>query len=125
MKVMLLPLALLTGQLAIPVSDSIPQLNVEPLCKATTDLDMSMGLTMAQSFDDCMRDEMTAKRTATGLWATAPASLRDACEGEASAGDSQSYVDLLTCMQMSNLAKAESSAPTLRGASKNRNKNKL
>jgi hypothetical protein len=121
MKAALLSLALLAGQLGIPVSDSLPQLNVEPMCRATTDLDRSMGLTRAQSFDDCMRDEMTAKQKAVGLWASSPASLREECGGEASMGDSQSYVDLLTCIQISDLAKADSSA--LRGASKNRNKN--
>ena len=122
MKVALLSFALLAGQLAIPVSDSIPLLNVEPLCRSTVDVDNSMGLTRAQSFDDCMRDEMTAKQKAIGLWATSPASVRDQCEAEASTG-SQSYVDLLTCIQMSDLANAEWPATPLRGASKNRNKN--
>lgn len=122
MKVALLSFALLTGQLAIPVSDSIPQLNVEPLCRSTTDLDNSMGLAGAQTFYDCMRDEMTAKQKTIRLWATSPASVRDHCDTEASTG-SQSYVDLLTCLQMSDLANAEWPATPLRGASKSRNKN--
>ncbi len=36
MKIALLSMALLGGQLATPVSDRVPALNVEALCKATS-----------------------------------------------------------------------------------------
>ena len=56
MKVALLSLALL-GQPLIPVSDKVPVLNVEALCKASVEEDKAMGLTEAQSFSGCMDDE--------------------------------------------------------------------
>jgi hypothetical protein len=118
-----LSLTLLSQSLAIPVSDRIPSLNVEPLCRATTDEDNSMGLTKAQSFEGCMRDEMTAKQQLSTIWQKTSDSARTECEGEAVAGGTQSYVDLLTCVQMTDLASALTTGPRLRGASKNRNSN--
>lgn len=47
-----------------------------------------------------MRDEVAAQRQLTNVWGTASIQLRNRCEGEAVAGGSQSYVDLLTCIQM-------------------------
>jgi hypothetical protein len=130
MKVALLSLAFLgsqsfmTSQPITPISDSIPHLNVEVLCKATEATDQAMGLTEAQSFEHCLRDETEAQQQLAALWQASSTAVRNQCEGEAMAGDSQSYVDLLTCIQMTNDAKALSSAgPPLRGASKNRNKN--
>jgi hypothetical protein len=117
-----LSLTLLSQPLAIPVSDRIPSLNVEPLCRATTDEDNSMGLTKAQSFEDCMRDEMTAKQQLSTIWQKTSDSARNECEGEADTG-TQSYVDLLTCVQMTDFASALTTGPRLRGASKNRNNN--
>ena len=61
MRVALLSLALLGQPVMIPVSDKVPVLNVEELCKATVEDDKAMGLTDAQNFSGCMEDEMTAK----------------------------------------------------------------
>jgi hypothetical protein len=71
-----------------------------------------------------MRDEKDARQQLITLWPTSSASVRKECEGEATTGGSQSYVDLLTCMQITSEANALSSASAapLRGASKNRNK---
>jgi hypothetical protein len=100
MKVVLLSAALLGNQLVIPVSDRVPKLNVEALCKSTTADDKAMGLALAQSFTDCMRDETNAQQQLSTVWASTSGPVRDRCEGEAVAGGSQSYVDLLTCIRM-------------------------
>ena len=101
----------------------MPQLNVEATCKATVATDKAMGLDLAQSFDDCMRDENAAQQQLSTIWLSNSAELRNRCEGEATAGGSDSYVDLLTCMQMAaDWVKSPSSSSKLRGASKNRNK---
>ena len=57
MKATLLSLALLGGQVVTPVSDRVPQLNVEALCKATVADDKAMGFSESQSLSDGMRDE--------------------------------------------------------------------
>ncbi|MBR0714033.1 hypothetical protein [Bradyrhizobium liaoningense] len=122
MKIAALSTALLGSQLFVmPVSDRVPELKVEALCKATTTDDKAMGLAMPQSFADCMRDETAAQQQLIAAWGSASVPLRDSCEGEATAGGSQSYVDLLTCIQMAEWVKSPSTATRLKGASKTRN----
>jgi hypothetical protein len=121
-KVALISLVLLGGQSVIPVSDRVPHLNVEALCKATAADDKANGIVLGQSFENCMRDETAAQQQLTAVWSSNAGPVRDRCEGEAMIGDdSQSYVDLLTCMQVAGLAMTPSPAASLRGASKNRN----
>jgi hypothetical protein len=121
MKIALLSLAMVGGQFVAPVSDRVPKLNVEATCKTTVATDKAMGLALAQSYDDCMRDENAAQRQLASVWLANSDQLRNQCEGEATAGGSDSYVDLLTCIQMADFAKSPAPAPVLRGASKNRN----
>ncbi|WP_256807867.1 MULTISPECIES: hypothetical protein [unclassified Bradyrhizobium] len=122
MKILLVSLAMIGGHTAIPVSERVPQLNVEATCKATVATDKAMALDLPQTYDDCMRDENSALQQLHSVWLTNSESLRNRCEGEATAGGNDSYVDLLTCMQMADWAKSTPDAPKLRGASKNRNK---
>ena len=111
-------------QTTVPISDRLPHFNIEGLCKATAADDAAMGLTLAQSVENCMRDETAAKQQLATIWEQNAGAARSSCEGEAAAGpsDSQSYVDLLTCMQMAGVANDASLAMNLRGGSKNRNK---
>ena len=108
----------------IPISDRLPNFNIEGLCKATARDDAAMGLTLAQPVENCMRDETAAKQRLATIWEQNAGAARNSCEGEAAAGpsDSQSYVDLLTCMQMAGVANDASPATNLRGGSKTRNK---
>jgi hypothetical protein len=122
MKITLQSMAMIGSQLVIPVSDRVPKLNVEATCKATVATDKAMGLDLAQSFDDCMRDENTAQQQLGTIWLSNSDEVRNRCEGEATAGGTDSYVDLLTCMQMADWTKSPSPATKLRGASKNRGK---
>ena len=121
MKIALLSLAMMGGQFTVPVSDRVPQLNVEATCKATTATDKAMGLALPQSYEDCMRDENNALQQLHAVWLSNSDAVRNQCEGEATAGGSDSYVDLLTCVQMAGWDKSTPPTPTLRGASKNRN----
>ena len=123
MKVALLSLALLGQPVAIPVSDKVPVLNVEALCKASVEEDKAMGLTEAQSFSGCMDDETQAQQQLSDMWAASPSDVRNQCETTARTGGSQSYVDLLTCLQAAYIVAHPGSHPgSLRGASKDRNK---
>ncbi|OAF08659.1 MULTISPECIES: hypothetical protein [Bradyrhizobium] len=122
MKAIIFSLGLLASHSLIPVSDRVPELKVEALCESTSQTDKAMGLALAQSFADCMRDETAARQQLGTVWATAKPAVRDTCEGEATSLGTQSYVDLLTCIQMTETASAMASTPPLRGASKNRNK---
>ena len=122
MKIVLISMAMLGSQLVTPVSDRVPKLNVEATCKASVATDKEMGLALPQSYDDCMRDENAAQQQLLPIWLTSSNELRNQCEGEATAAGSDSYVDLLTCLQMADAAKSLVPATGLKGASKNRNK---
>jgi hypothetical protein len=108
----------LGSPLIIPVGDVVPFINVERICKYTT----AANLDLAQSVENCMRDESAARLQLIAIWSTYSASTRDRCEKESTIpGTGANYVDMLTCMQM---ADPSNLSPTgLRGASKNRNKN--
>jgi hypothetical protein len=122
MEATLLALALLGSPAVIPVSDRVPQFNVEALCQQTTAVDKTMGLAEPQSLANCMRDEKDAQQQLVTLWSTNPSGVRDRCEGEAVAAGAPSYVDLLTCLQMTDLVNSQSTGAPLKGGSKNRNK---
>ena len=111
----------LGNPLVIPVGDRVPLINVEETCKATAATDKAMGLDLPQSVENCMRDENAARVQLATIWSSYSASVRDSCAQEATDAGTGSYVDLLTCMQMTDPAKL-SPTPVLRGASKNRNK---
>ena len=123
MRVALLSLALLGQPVTTPVSDKVPVLNVEALCKATVEDDKANGIADPQDFSTCMEDEKKAQQQLGAIWATSPGDVRNHCETTASIEGSQSYVDLLTCLQASAIARSvETPAAPLRGASQNRNK---
>lgn len=121
MKVTLLSASLLAGQLVTPVSDRVPHMNVEVLCKATVADDKANGVVLGQSLQECMSDETDAQQQLSALWTANAGPVRDRCEAEAtSVPYAQSYVDLLSCIQSAEPANPRPSAP-LKGASKNRN----
>jgi hypothetical protein len=130
MKVALLSIALAsqlgTPQLGTPlviqVGDVVPVINVERTCKETAATDKAMGLDLAQPVEKCMSDENAAREQLATVWSNYSASVRDRCAQEATLVGLGSYVDLLTCMQMTDPANL-TPTPALRGASKNRNKN--
>jgi hypothetical protein len=125
MNVALLSIALLSqlgSPLVIQVGDLVPVINVEKTCKETAATDKAMNLDLPQSVENCVRDENAAQRQLAAIWSTYSASIRDRCTQEATLVGTGSYVDLLTCMQMTDPAKL-TPTPGLRGASKDRNKN--
>lgn len=125
MNVALLSIALVSqlgSPLVIQVGDLVPVINVEKTCKETAATDKAMNLDLPQSVENCMRDEKAAQQQLAAIWSTYSASIRDRCRQEATLVGTGSYVDLLTCMQMTDPATL-SPTPALRGASKNRNKN--
>jgi hypothetical protein len=111
----------LGGPLVIPVGDSVPIFDIERSCKETAATDKAMDLALPQSAANCLRDENAAREQLAAIWSTYSASIRDRCEREATIL-SPSYVDMLTCMQMTDPSTI-TPTPALKGASKNRNKN--
>lgn len=119
MKAALLALSLLGHPLA-PVSDRLPIYDVEALCRDVSADDKASGL--ADDASKCVSDETAAQQQLASIWLTVPTGPRESCEILATSGGGQSYVDLLTCLQMAGwIDPASPTAVPLRGASKNRN----
>jgi hypothetical protein len=103
-----------------PPGGGVPVLNVEANCKATQEIDSTLA--EPQSYNACMRDEATAQQQLGPVWSGTPEEVRTQCYGEAVAGGIESYVDLLSCIQMGGFGQSSTPATSLRGASKNRNR---
>jgi hypothetical protein len=75
-------------------ADELPAFDIMRNCKAEA----------AGSVDDtgasCTRDETEAKSEMTNRWSQFDASQKRFCIGESSTGGDQSYVELLTCLEM-------------------------
>lgn len=97
-------LALLTA----PAFAGAPALSVQKICK-TRDADAKMlKSTMGQSVEECVRDEEAAKQQLNSLWDTTSARSQNQCTSDARALGMTSYLDLLTCLQMTEDMQADS-----------------
>ena len=101
MKIML-PVLMLGTQFLIATSDQVPKLNVTLSCKSAT----AVAVAESQSYNDCMKDEMSARQQLLQLWPSLSVSEKARCTGEATMGGIDSYVDMLVCVQMARDAAA-------------------
>src|SRR5215469_11847485 len=122
MNAALLSLALFGMELTTPISDRMPELRVEAMCKARWAGFKLMGLPELESIADCVQDERTARQQPSTVWATTSRPVRNRCESEVlySLG-TRSYLDLLSCIEIVEDAKSMSPAGPLSGASRHRN----
>jgi hypothetical protein len=110
----------LGSPLVILVGDYVPIIDVQRSCKETAATNKAVDLDLSRSVANCLRDEDAAQVQLIGIWSTYSASIRDRCAQEATIpGTGGSYIDLLTCVEMTDPSTSPTTA--LRGASKNRN----
>jgi hypothetical protein len=76
-------------------ADQIPAFDISRNCSAEV---ASVGTEIA----NCAKDETDAKNELATRWRQFGASDKRACVEESSIGGGQSYVELLTCLEMSN-----------------------
>jgi len=107
-----LPAALLGAHLlAIPVADRVPQLRVEPNCRAasvaTTDIRAASSTQLSEkdATDLCVKTENEAKATLQKQWSKFNAADRTSCSNLASIGDGSTYTHLLTCLEVARDAR--------------------
>jgi hypothetical protein len=121
MKAALLSLALLGTDLMVPVSDRIPELKVEALCKARSAQDRIMRFPeSSEDPADCVREETDAKQKLGTLWGSTSSAVRGRCESDAAVLGTRSYLDLLICIQMAEDIKLISPSTTPKAARKHR-----
>ena len=79
-----------------PAADRIPAFDIVRNCSAEV---ASAG---SEKVTDCTKDETEAKNELDQRWPQFGASDKQVCVGESSIGGAQSYVELLTCLEMSS-----------------------
>ena len=102
MRAALLALAVIGSQLTTPVSERVPDINVQKLCRLSAASAKIMGEPEPQSIGDCIREENDAKQELARIWPKTDSVMRDRCEGEATALGTRTYLDLLTCLQIAS-----------------------
>ena len=96
MRAMLPPLTALALALGVSVAaaQEVPTLDVAPLCRAQAKAAQDLG-------DACLADEKKAREELVRQWAQFSPDSRARCTGIAkSIAGAQSYVELITCLQM-------------------------
>ena len=93
-----LPIAILATLSPIAVSDTVPKFDTVRECR----IEGGPSVDLAR----CSRDEAAALRQLREAWAQYAGADRKACTAETTTGDFASYVELLTCLEMSRDAKS-------------------
>jgi len=100
---MILPPALLLGaHLLMPVSDSVPTLNVEQVCQGIAqqggvsfhDTDIN------EEKQNCLDSEQAIRGELEKEWPTFAPADKVACTNESKMGGDSSYTELITCLEM-------------------------
>jgi hypothetical protein len=77
-------------------ADRLPAFGIARNCSAET-----AGVAIGTGVDVCTKDETDAKNELAKRWSQFGATEKKFCVGESSTGGEQSYVELLTCLEMS------------------------
>jgi hypothetical protein len=81
--------------------DGVPNYNVKPECSFTQSV-----IPAPENQKECMKEEQAARTKLQQNWTKYPSADRAECAAESSTGGSPSYVDLLTCLEMTADARA-------------------
>jgi hypothetical protein len=98
-----LPIAILATLSPITVSDTVPRFDIAKECR------FEGGYT--SDIDRCSRDEATALNQLKSEWGQFAGTDKSSCTAEATTGDTSSYVELLTCLEIAGDLKNEENRP--------------
>jgi hypothetical protein len=88
-----LPITIMLGLPVIPVADSVPKFDIARECRS--EVGEQVGI------DRCVADENDARQQLQSLWTQSAARDQANCTQETTLDGSGSYVELLTCLEMS------------------------
>jgi hypothetical protein len=91
-----IPALLVATQLAIPVADKVPTLNIDASCRAA----MKATIGLQQDMSACMSSENAARDQLAKEWSKFPAGDRSSCLSLTRTGTTGTYTELLTCVEM-------------------------
>jgi hypothetical protein len=86
-----------TAALAQP-GDEVPSFNINRNCSS----EAAEGADIQQTMANCVRDEVNAKKQLDQEWSKLESNLKRECVEESTIGGDQSYVELVTCLEMSS-----------------------
>jgi hypothetical protein len=89
-------------QLLVQVSDHVPNLHAERTCKGRIAGFKLMRVEVRLTYEECMSDEKLALQQLGPIWSSYSASIRAQCTSETIELGINTYVDLLTCLQMTD-----------------------
>jgi len=107
-----LPIVVLATLSPIQISDAVPKLDIARECH------FEGGSSEAQ--DRCVRDEAEALRQLQGSWSQYAAADRSSCTTETVSGGYASYIELLSCLEMSKDAAAAERSDQTTGTARDR-----
>ena len=96
-----IPALIVGGQLVILVADGVPAINFEQTCREAS----SVKLGTSERIQDCTDDEKRARDQLSAQWNQYDPVGRTHCTRMAAASRPSSYVELLTCLEMDQLAR--------------------
>jgi hypothetical protein len=94
-----LPIAMMGMLSPVAVSDTVPSFSIEKECRFEGE--------SREVVDRCSKDETEARQRLEGEWGQFAATDKHTCIVESTVGGFASYVDLLTCLEMSNDVRKE------------------
>lgn len=100
---MIVPLVFATvAQAVITVADTVPVLNVEPVCRgiATQGGESGLSSNVAVEKKRCIDSERATRGELVNKWPTFSLSDKVSCIKETKLGGQASYTELLTCLEM-------------------------
>jgi hypothetical protein len=99
--------ALLLTSGSIVLSDEIPNLDLQPVCKGIAQLASDPGERGGPDlkFNQCIKSEQLIRDNLAQQWSTFASSDREKCVQDTMGGGLPSYSDLLTCLQLAEDAK--------------------
>ena len=94
--------ATVVAQSFAALADEVPTFDLRKTCKS--DVQAFQGTANGQASDTgCLSDEQNARATLVSQWTQfSPASRRECVQLQGDAAGPQSYVELLTCLQMAS-----------------------
>jgi hypothetical protein len=98
--------AIVVGQSFAAFADEVPTFDFKKTCK--TDVQDYDGTSDQASYTGCVTDEQNARATLVSEWAQySSASKRECVGAQVDGSGPQSYVELLTCLQIAKEVKGQ------------------
>ena len=94
-----LPIALMGMLAPVAVADTVPSFSITSECRFEGET--------SEVVDRCSKDETDARQKLEGEWSQFAPADKNTCIVELTIGGFASYVDLLTCLEMSNDVRKE------------------